>query len=236
MKKKLSPPLKIDILTLFPKMFEGPLEESMIRLAQKKGRVEIRVHNLRKWTHDRHKTCDDKPFGGGPGMVMKVEPVFDALEEIGGKGFVVALSPRGKTFDCRMAQALSRKKHLVFICGHYEGMDERIHRHLVDMEISIGNFITTGGEAPTLCVLDSVIRLVPGVLGNHESLHSESFHNGLIEYGQYTRPAEYRGWKVPEVLRSGVHTEITKWRTADSVRLTKHHRPDLWKSYNHKHR
>lgn len=230
-KIKQAPALRIDILTLFPKVFDGPLGESMIRLAQRKGLVEIQVHNLRKWTHDRHKTCDDKPFGGGPGMVMKVEPIAEALGEIRKKGVVVMLSPRGKPLNPRLAWQLSRKKHLVLICGHYEGVDERVHRHLVDFEISVGDFITTCGEFPALCVLDAVSRLVPGVLGNRRSLESESFQNNLLEYSQYTRPAEYRGWKVPEVLRSGVHADIEIWRKADAVRITKQYRPDLWKRF-----
>ena len=219
--------LKIDVLTLFPKMLEGPLGESMIRLARKKGLVRIRVHNLRKWTHDRHRTCDDKPFGGGPGMVMKIEPVYEALCEIKKKGHVVMLSPRGKPFDHRTAKLLSKKQHLVFICGHYEGVDERVHRHLIDREISIGDFITTGGELPTLCVMDAVIRLIPGVLGNRSSLESESFQNRSLEYPQYTRPFEFRGWGVPALLRSGVHKKIAEWRAREALHLTRRLRPDL---------
>ncbi len=225
----MKPSLKIDILTLFPKIFEGPLDESMVRLAQKKGHVKIRVHNLRQWTHDRHKTCDDKPFGGGPGMVMKIEPIFAALKEIRKRGEVVMLSPRGKVFSQQLAKALSRKKHLIFICGHYEGIDERAHEHLVDQEISIGDFVTTGGEYPALCVIDAIVRLVPGVLGNQKSLHAESFEGNLLEYPHYTRPAEFNGWKVPDVLRSGVHAEVSKWRGKKAERLTRKWRPDLLK-------
>ena len=225
----MKPRLKIDIVTLFPKLMEGPLQESMIRLAQVKGAVKIQVHNLRDWTHDFHRTCDDKPFGGGPGMVMKIEPIDECLREIRKKGWVVMLSPRGERFDHQQAKTLARKKHLVFICGHYEGVDERVHERLVDQEISIGDFITTGGEIPTLCVIDSVVRLVPGVLGNQNSLDSESFHQGLLEYPQYTRPAEFRGWKVPEILRSGKHDDIASWRKAAALKITRHNRPDLLK-------
>ncbi len=219
----------IDIVTLFPEMFEGPLQESMIRLAQKKGLVKIRVHNLRDWTHDVHRTCDDKPFGGGPGMVMKVEPIYECLKKIGKKGWVVMMSPRGRRFDSRSAKRLARKKHLIFLCGHYEGVDERVHQHLVDEEISIGDFITTGGELPVMCVLDAIVRLVPGVLGNLRSLDLESFQQGILEYPQYTRPADFRGWKVPEVLRSGRHEQIGKWRESEASELTRRCRPDLLK-------
>ena len=225
--------LQIDVLTLFPNMLKGPLSESMIRLAQKKGLVKILVHNLRDWTHDRHRTCDDKPFGGGPGMVMKVGPIFEALEDICGKSSgkgksrVVMLSPRGKLFTQRMAKSLSRQKRLVFICGHYEGVDERVNKHLVDEEISIGEFVTTGGELPALCIIDAVVRLVPGVLGNRHSLDSESFQNNLLEYPQYTRPAVFNGWKVPSTLRSGVHSRIAEWRRKEAIRLTKRLKPDL---------
>ncbi len=222
--------MKIDIVTLFPKTFEGPLQESMIRLAQKKKLVDFEVRNLRNWTHDAHKTCDDKPFGGGPGMVMKVEPIDECLKEIRKKGRVIMLSPRGEPFTQKTAKRLSKQKHLIFLCGHYEGVDERVHQHLADEEISIGDFVTTGGEFPALCIIDAVVRLLPGVLGNENSLDSESFEKNLLEYPQYTRPSEYKGWKVPEVLRSGKHSEIKKWREAEALKMTKRHRPDLLKS------
>ncbi len=227
--------LQIEVLTLFPKLFVGPLNESMIRLAQEKGLVKINIHNLRDWTSDRHKTCDDKPFGGGPGMVMKVEPIDKALAAIQGKGKqksqVVMLSPRGKAFTQETAQKLSRQKKLIFICGHYEGVDERVHANLVDEEISIGEFITTGGEFPVLCVMDAIIRLVPGVLGNQQSLETESFHGGLLEYPQYTRPQEYRGWEVPPVLRKGAHKQIEEWRKNEALVLTRRYRPDLLQEF-----
>ncbi len=210
-------------------MFNGPLGESMVRLAQKKKLVKIQVHNLRKWTYDKHKTCDDKPFGGGPGMVMKIEPIFKALCEIGrpAKGHVIMLSPRGRVFNQKMANALSKKKHLIFVCGHYEGVDERVHGHLVDQEISIGDFVTTGGELPALCIIDAIARLIPGVLGNQSSLETESFQSRLLEYPQYTRPYEFNKWKVPDVLRSGAHREIAKWRETEARGITKKFRPDL---------
>lgn len=222
--------MKIDIVTLFPNMFDGPLQESMIRLAQKKKLVNIEVHNLRKWTHDAHKTCDDKPFGGGPGMVMKIEPIDECLKEIQKKGRVIMLSPRGKLYSQSMAKRFAKQKHLIFLCGHYEGIDERVHKHLVDEEVSIGDFVTTGGELPVLCVVDSVVRLLPGVLGNQNSLELESFEKNLLEYPQYTRPSEYKGWEVPDVLRSGKHSEIKKWRETEAIKMTKRHRPDLLKS------
>ena len=236
MRHKKTPYLKVDVLTLFPKMFNGPLSESMVRLAQRKGLVSISVHNLREWAHDNHKTCDDKPFGGGPGMVMKIEPVFEALKKIRKKGKIIMLSPRGKQFNQKIAKALSRKKHLIFLCGHYEGVDERVHEHLVDLELSVGDFVTTGGELPVACVIDAVVRLVPGVLGNDDSLQSESFQNGLLEYPQYTRPGEFKDWKVPDVLRSGVHQKIAAWRGEAALHLTRRYRPDLYESHlKHSH-
>ena len=221
-----SPRLTIDIVTLFPKLFEGPLNESMAKQAQKRGAVKIQVHNLRDFALDKHKSCDDKPFGGGPGMVMMVQPIDDCLKQIGG-GFRILVSPRGKVFRHEMARRLARKRHLVFICGHYEGIDERAHNHLVDEEISIGDFVTTGGEFPALCMIDAIIRWVPGVLGNQDSLHSESFSNGSLDFPQYTRPRDFGGWKVPEVLFSGDHRAIAKWRAEQALKLTKKHRPDL---------
>lgn len=222
-------PLKIDVLTLFPKMFSGPMSESMIRLAQKKKLVAIHVHNLRKWTHDTHKTCDDKPFGGGPGMVMKLEPIFEALSEIRKKGKVILTSPRGKPFNQKMAKAFAKEKHLIFVCGHYEGVDERVHEHLADLEVSMGDFVMTGGELAAMCMIDSTVRLIPGVLGNQDSLKLESFQDSSLEYPQYTRPFEFNGWKVPDVLRSGDHLKIEAWRKAQGMRLTKQLRPDLLK-------
>jgi len=221
------PRLRIDLITLFPKLAEGPLNESMIKQAKNRGSVEIRIHSLRDYALDKRASCDDKPFGGGAGMVMMVQPIFDCLKTIGRGGWRILVSPRGKVFNQSTAQRLARKRHLVFVCGHYEGIDERVHEHLVDEEISLGDFVTTGGELPALCFIDAVIRLVPGVLGNEDSLASESFANGLLDFPQYTRPRDFRGWKVPEVLFSGHHREIERWRKAEAFKMTKEFRPDL---------
>lgn len=223
--------MKIEILTLFPAMFDGVFGESMIKIARKKGKVEIKVHNLRKWTYDRHKTADDKPFGGGPGMVMKVEPVDRGLAEIaeksrGEKPKVILLTPQGKLFDQALAEEISKFKHIVLVCGHYEGFDERI-RSFADMEVSVGDYVLTCGEIPAMAVCDAVIRLIPGVLGKKESLASESFSDGMLEYPQYTRPAEYKGMEVPEVLLSGDHKKIEKWRKDEALVRTMERRPDL---------
>ncbi|HLD56215.1 MAG TPA: tRNA (guanosine(37)-N1)-methyltransferase TrmD [Candidatus Omnitrophota bacterium] len=220
------PRLTIDIITLFPKLFEGPLNESMIKQAQKRGAVKIQVHNLRDFALDKRRSCDDKPFGGGPGMVMMAQPIDDCLKQIDG-GWRILVSPRGKVFRHQTARRLARKRHLIFICGHYEGVDERVHDHLVDEEISIGDFVTTGGEFPALCMIDAIIRWVPGVLGNLDSLHSESFSNGSLDFPQYTRPRDFGRWKVPEVLCSGDHRAIAQWRTEQALKLTKRYRPDL---------
>lgn len=220
--------MKIDILTLFPKMFENVLGESMLKIAQKKGLVKIRVHNLRDWTSDSHRTADDKPFGGGPGMVMKVEPVYRALEEIcRGQGLrKILLTPQGKKLDQKEVKRLAKEKRIVLICGHYEGVDERI-RDLVDLEISVGDYILTCGEIPALVLVDAIVRLIPGVLGHKESTKSESFENNLLEYPQYTRPAEFKGISVPKVLLSGDHKKIEKWRRDEALKRTQKRRPDL---------
>ncbi len=221
------PRLTIDIITLFPKLLEASLDESMAKQAKKRGRVQIRIHNLRDYALDKRGTCDDKPFGGGAGMVMMIQPIFDCLRKIGKKGWRVLVSPRGKVFNQSIAARLARKKHLIFICGHYEGMDERVHEHLVDEEVSLGDFVTTGGEFPALCFVDAVIRLVPGVLGNQNSLASESFANGLLDFPQYTRPRDFSGWRVPEVLYSGNHHAVESWRKEKVQSITKKFRPDL---------
>lgn len=221
--------LNIDIVTLFPRFFESPLGESLLKKAQDKGLVRIRVHNLRDWTHDRHKTSDDKPFGGGAGMVLKPEPIFECIEEIGKKAWVVLLDPQGEPLTQPLVKKLVKKKHLIFIAGHYEGVDQRVKDHLIDQEISIGDFITMGGEAPALCLIEAVARWVPGVLGNTGSLNHESFENGILEYPQYTRPRIYRGWKVPEVLVSGDHEKVKAWRHKTAGQVTRQKRPDLLK-------
>jgi len=221
--------LKIDILTLFPNLFEGPLNESMMKQAKNRGRVEIKIHNLRDYAQDKRKTCDDKPFGGGAGMVMMVGPIHDCLNKIGGKGWRILVSPRGTVFSHEQAKKLSKKRHLIFICGHYEGVDERVHDHLIDEEISVGDFVTTGGEFPALCLIDAIVRLVPGVLGNEASLDSESFSQGSLDYPQYTKPRKFQDWAVPNVLFSGNHRMIGSWRKKRAFEITQAMRPDLIK-------
>ncbi len=225
--------MRIDILTLFPKMFEGFLSESLILRAQKKKILRIKVWDLRKFTTDKHRTVDDSPYGGGPGMVMKVDVIDRALEKIKSKNlkakpYTLLLTPQGKKFDQKSTKKLSKEKYLILICGHYEGYDERI-RQLVDLEISIGDYILTGGEIPAQVVIDAVTRLIPGVVGKEESLKEESFSQRLLEYPQYTRPKEYKEMKVPKVLLSGNHQKIAKWRKQQALKKTKKQRPDLLK-------
>lgn len=220
--------MKIDVLTLFPAMFSGPLDESIVSRARKTGLLDLKVHNLRDWTHDRHKTVDDRPFGGGPGMLLKVEPLFEAVENLQREGTrVILLSPSGRKFDQAIARELARQDDLLLVCGSYEGFDERAREALADDELSIGDYVLTNGALPAMVVIDAVARLLPGVLGDDESSHDESFSHGLLEYPQYTRPAEYRGMKVPEVLLSGNHAEIEKWRREQARLRTKEQRPDL---------
>ena len=221
---------EIDLVTLFPSFFDSPFQESLLLRAQKNKLVNLRVHNLRDYTHDRHKTADDKPFGGGPGMIMKPEPIFECVEAIRGKGWVVLMDPQGKPLTQKRAKALSQKKHLILIAGHYEGVDHRVREKLVDEEISVGDFVTMGGEAPALCVIEAVVRLLPGVLGNEDSLKSESFKTGMLEYPQYTRPRNFLGLKVPEVLLSGNHRQLEAWRNEMSREVTRKKRPDLVRS------
>jgi tRNA (guanine37-N1)-methyltransferase len=224
---------QIDVLTLFPEYFDGPLQESLLKRGQEKGLLKIRLHQLRDYTHDRHKTADDKPFGGGPGMVMKPEPIFECVDAIRTKGrakpWIVLLDPKGDVFTQSRARVLARKKRLVLIAGHYEGVDERVREGLADEVLSVGDYITMGGEAPALCVIEAVARLVPGVVGNSKSLECESFEIGTLEYPQYTRPREYRGMKVPEVLVSGNHGEVEAWRGRMAQKLTREIRPGLRK-------
>lgn len=207
-------------------MFENVLGESILKRAQAKGLAEIRVHNLRDWTSDAHRSADDKPFGGGAGMVMKVEPVYEALEELSGKSKVILLTPQGKRLEQGLVKRLAKEKRLVLICGHYEGVDERI-RELADEEISIGDYVLTCGELPALVLIDSVVRLIPGVLGDDESAKFESFENGMLEYPQYTRPAVFKGKSVPQVLLSGNHKNIEDWRKREALKRTRERRPDL---------
>jgi tRNA (guanine37-N1)-methyltransferase len=221
--------MKIDVLTLFPEMFAGPLDVSMVGRARKAGLLDLQIRNLRDWTHDRHKTVDDRPFGGGPGMVLKCEPIFEAAEALASdKTRVLMMAPTGRTFTQAVARELVREEHLLILCGSYEGFDERI-RTLIDDELSIGDYVLTNGGLPAMVVIDAVTRLIPGVLGDDESAHDESFSLDApgLEYPHYTRPAEFRGMKVPEVLMSGNHAEIEKWRREQAQVRTKERRPDL---------
>jgi tRNA (guanine37-N1)-methyltransferase len=220
--------MKVDVLTLFPAMFAGPLDESIVQRARTSGLLELAIHNLRDYTHDRHKTVDDRPFGGGPGMLLKPEPIFEAVEKLAQENTrVILLSPAGRKFDQAVARELAGHAHLLLICGSYEGFDERIRESLADDELSIGDFVLTNGALPAMVIIDAVTRLIPGVLGDDESSHDESFSHGLLEYPHYTRPAEFRGMKVPDVLLSGNHAEIAKWRVEQARLRTKERRPDL---------
>ena len=223
--------LRFDVLTIFPKSFAPVLNESIVKRAQQKEKVDIRIHDLRDYTDDKHRKVDDRPFGGGPGMVMAPQPIFDAVGKIRGKrkAKVILMCPGGRKFTQALAKKLSREKHLILICGHYEGVDERVKEKLVCESISIGDYVLTGGELPAMVLIDSVTRLVPGVLGKQESLLTESFENNLLEYPQYTRPANFRGMKVPDVLLSGHHQEVENWRKRQSAQKTRKLRPDLLK-------
>jgi len=231
-----------DILTAFPGMFEGVFSESMIQRAQKEKLVKINVHDLRKWAKDKHKTIDDEPYGGGAGMVLKPEPIFKAVAELKEKfakknspksvQHTILLTPKGTPYNFRIAEKLSHLDHVILICGHYEGVDHRVFEHLADEQISIGEYILTGGEIPAMAVVDSVSRLIPGVVGNKGSLEEETFaytRDGFLKYPMYTRPEEYEGYMVPEVLLSGDHAEVDKWRKEQAETLTKRMRPDLIK-------
>jgi tRNA (guanine37-N1)-methyltransferase len=220
--------MKIDVLTLFPGMFTGPLDESIVKRAREAGLLDLRIVNLRDFAHDRHKTVDDRPFGGGPGMLLKPEPIFEAVESLAaGQPRVVLLSPAGRKFNQAVARELAQAEYVLLVCGSYEGFDERVREHLADDEISIGDYVLTNGALPAMVIIDAVTRLLPGALGDDDSSRDESFSAGLIEYPQYTRPAEFRGWKVPEVLLSGHHAEIAKWRAEQARLRTLERRPDL---------
>lgn len=221
--------MKIDVLTLFPEIFPGPLGASIIGRAIEAGKIEINAIDLRNYAHDRHKTVDDKPYGGGPGMLMKADVLFEALTDLKKDDTLVILTtPRGKVFDQKQAEVLSNEKHILFVCGHYEGVDQRFIDKFVDLELSIGDYVMTNGNLPAMVMIDALARLIPGVLGKDESSADESFSNGLLEYPQYTRPYEIEGMRVPDVLISGNHAEIAKWRLAQSKELTKSRRPDLY--------
>lgn len=225
--------LRFDVLSIFPEMFPSPLGCSLLKKAQDKGLIEINLHNIRNWAQGRHKMTDDAPYGSGCGMVMKIEPVERALVDIKReemKPVVLLMTPQGEVFRQKIALELAKEEQIIIICGRYEGVDERIRQNLVDREISIGDYILTGGEFPALVLIDAVSRLVPGVLGNARSIEGESFSQGLLEYPQYTRPAQYKGWKVPDVLLSGNHAEIEGWRRTESLKRTYKKRPDLLKN------
>lgn len=223
--------MRIDVLTTFPEVIECGVDYSIVKRARDKGILDARVHDLRDYTHDRHRSTDDEPFGHGVGMIMKPEPIFEAVEEIiagaGGRPDVVMMTPQGRKFSQDVARELAAREHMIIICGHYEGVDERVREHLVSDEISIGDYVLTGGELPALVVIDAVTRLLPGALGAEEAAEQESFAGGLLEYPHYTRPAEFRGWRVPDVLLSGHHAEIDKWRRKQSLKRTLERRPDL---------
>jgi len=250
--------MRFDLITIFPEFFAGPLDHGILRRAREAGLVEVNVQDLREFTKDRHRTVDDRPFGGGEGMVLKPEPLFEAVESLLGhdvgdaerqttrdsKTTIVLLSAGGKSYDQETARRYARLERIIFICGRYEGVDERVAEHLATEEISIGDFVLSGGELPAMVVIDSVTRLIPGALGNEASLQNESFsgadaspmdssdqprvtNHAILDYPHYTRPAEYRGWSVPEVLIGGNHAEVAKWRRAAAIEKTRRNRPDL---------
>lgn len=227
--------MKIDIVTLFPEICRAPLSESIMKRAQENGIVNLFIHNLRDWTQDKHHIVDDAPFGGGQGMVMKPEPIFAAVDDLRNqtseikhqRSKVVLMSPAGRRFDQQMAAQLSGESHLIIICGHYEGVDQRVIEHLVDLEISVGDYVLTNGAIAAAVLVDAIVRLLPGALGHDQSAADDSFTGGLLEAPQYTRPAEFHGWKVPDVLLSGNHAQIAKWRREQAVKRTKQNRPDL---------
>jgi len=223
--------VKFDIVTIFPRMFEGPTREGILGRAVERGLVDLRVHDLRDHTDDRHRTVDDVAYGGGPGMVLKPAPIFRALEAIretrGLPGAVILTTPQGRTFSQADAVRLSRMEHVVVLCGRYEGVDERVCDHLATEELSIGDYVLTGGELPALVVLDAVVRLLPGAVGDEQSVELDSFNRGLLDYPHYTRPADFRGAAVPGVLLSGHHAEVRRWRKREALRRTLERRPDL---------
>ena len=234
--------MRIDIITLFPEICRAPLNESMMKRAQENGALELHIHNLRNWTTDKHHLVDDAPFGGGQGMVMKAEPVFKAVEELKEempnaerptpnvqrrKPKVILMSPAGQRLTQTAATQLSKESHLILVCGHYEGVDHRVVEHLIDEEVSIGDYVLTNGAIAAVVLVDAIVRWIPGVLGDDQSAVDDSFRQGLLEAPQYTRPAEFRGWKVPEVLLGGNHGEIAKWRKEQSRKRTHENRPDL---------
>jgi tRNA (guanine37-N1)-methyltransferase len=220
--------MRIDILTLFPAMFVGPFAESIVGRAVRNGIVEIDIHNLRDWAHDRHRTVDDTPFGGGPGMILKPQPIFEAVEQLRTPSAdVVLLTPNGELLRQPLVEDLAQRDHLILICGHYEGVDERVADHLATRQISIGDYVLSGGELPAMVLADAVVRLLPGALGCADSTREEAHSDGLLEYPQYTRPADYRGLVVPEIVRSGNHQELARWKRRQALVRTRTRRPEL---------
>jgi tRNA (guanine37-N1)-methyltransferase len=229
--------LQIDIITLFPNIYFGPFSESIVGRARRNKLVGINAIDLRDYTTDRRRSVDDTPYGGGPGMLMKPEPLYKAVEDCRkSDSYVVLTTPQGEVFNQSISHELSKKKHLVFVCGHYEGVDERVRENLVDRELSIGDYVLTSGNLAAMVMIDSLVRLIPGVLGSEDSIEDESFSEGLLEYPQYTKPSDFRGLKVPEVLLSGNHKLIEKWKKEKAVERTRQRRPDLYENYlkNHK--
>ncbi|OPA77556.1 tRNA (guanosine(37)-N1)-methyltransferase TrmD [Paenibacillus selenitireducens] len=223
--------MRMDVLTLFPEMFEGVFNSSILGKAKEKQLIELNTVNFREFSNNKHNTVDDYPYGGGGGMVLQAEPIFGAVESLlepdAPRPRVILMCPQGETFTQAKAEELAKEEHLIFICGHYEGYDERIREHLVTDELSVGDYVLTGGELPAMVIIDSVARLLPGVLGNETSAVTDSFSTGLLEYPHYTRPAEFRGWKVPDILLSGHHAKVEEWRKQQSLRRTVARRPDL---------
>ena len=227
--------MRVDIVTLFPEICRVPLSESMMKRAQENGALHLHIHNLRDWTSDKHHLVDDAPFGGGQGMVMKAEPIFTAVEDLkkptskigSEQSRVILMSPAGRRFNQEIAKQLSGESHLIIVCGHYEGIDHRVVEHLIDDEISIGDYVLTNGAIAAVILVDAVVRLLPGVLGDEQSALDDSFSEALLEAPHYTRPAEFRGWKIPEVLLSGNHAAIAKWRAEQAKKRTRENRPDL---------
>ena len=223
--------MRIDILTIFPNMFRSPFEESIVKRAVDKGLVSLQVHDIRRWAVDKHKTVDDYPYGGGPGMVMKPEPIFAAVEAVRAmaaqEGPVILLTPVGRLFGHEVALELAQHPRLILVCGHYEGVDARVHEHLASDAISIGDYVLSGGELAAMVVVDAVVRHIPGALGDPESAAQESFAEGLLEHPHYTRPPDFRGWRVPDILLSGHHAQVAQWRRRQSLLLTVRRRPDL---------
>ncbi|MFC2017895.1 tRNA (guanosine(37)-N1)-methyltransferase TrmD [Chloroflexota bacterium] len=225
--------MRIDILSLFPGMFDGPFSHSIIRRAIDRELLSISIHDIRDYTYDRHHTADDYPYGGGAGMLMKPEPLFEAVESVKKEteseppDRVILLTPQGRLFSHQVAQELSIESHLILLCGHYEGVDERVREYLVTDEISIGEYILTGGELAAMVLVDAVVRLIPGVLGSDQAIEDDSYAKGLLEYPQYTRPRVYRGWEVPPILLSGNHEEVARWRREQAIKRTLERNPDL---------